>query len=339
MPVTPTPTPIGTSVNTLTLAAGTTGGVAIASTIDPAVDYLLIYTNSAGATQGINRNTLLGITGSPVGTSDTQVLTNKTVGTTNAVTQLDGSFTLKNTSDPTKIAVFSLAGITTGTTRTYTLPNATDTLVGLAATQTLTNKTLTSPTINSPTISNATITADTLSGYTSANNGTFYGIGITGSVITTAGSVGAGANATNGVQAAALATNAITLGYAQITTSFTTTSTAFVQVTGLTATVTVPAGGRRIKITAYTFLLNNTASSNAANLSIWDGAVVSGTQLAQATIAPQAANEGGSVTCMAIVTPAAGSKTYNVGASITTSGTVSVGAATAAPAFILVEAI
>jgi len=41
----------------------------------------------------------------------------------------------------------------TNTNQTLTLPDVTDTVAGIAATQTLTNKTLTSPTISSPTIS------------------------------------------------------------------------------------------------------------------------------------------------------------------------------------------
>jgi autotransporter-associated beta strand protein len=67
--------------------------------------------------------------------------------------------TLTDTSDLSKDLTFTLSGATTAKTmtissshtddRTITLPDATDTLVGLATTDTLTNKTLTSPTITS----------------------------------------------------------------------------------------------------------------------------------------------------------------------------------------------
>lgn len=70
--------------------------------------------------------------GTIVGTTDTQTLTNKTLTTP-------------------IIATISNTG-------TLTLPTSTDTLVGKATTDTLTNKTLTSPTINTPTFSAGAVT-------------------------------------------------------------------------------------------------------------------------------------------------------------------------------------
>ena len=54
----------------------------------------------------------------------------------------DTAFTLTDDGDPTKKAVFELSGISTGTTRTFSLPNTTSELAILASTQTFTgNKT------------------------------------------------------------------------------------------------------------------------------------------------------------------------------------------------------
>lgn len=57
-------------------------------------------------------------------------------------TFLETAFTLQDDGDTTKQGKFQLAGLTTATTRTYTLPNATGTLVLSDAVQTLTNKTI-----------------------------------------------------------------------------------------------------------------------------------------------------------------------------------------------------
>lgn len=142
---------------------------------------------------------------------------------------------------------------------------------------------------------------------------------------------------TNAIGAASLATNAIKLGYAAITSTFTTSSTSFVQVTGLTSTVTVPAGGRSVKITVYAIDAYQGGSGGAHQVSIWDGTVGSGTQLQTVGIR-NGTNDGSVVTLTAVVTPAAGSKTYNVGYKVGTS-TGNLEASSAYPAFILVELI
>lgn len=84
-------------------------------------------------------------------------------GNTGVVTELKtGSIAIVDTTTATKKIAFAASGATAATTmtltavqtadRAITLPDATDTLVGKATTDTLTNKTLTSPTINAPTM-------------------------------------------------------------------------------------------------------------------------------------------------------------------------------------------
>lgn len=78
-----------------------------------------------------------------VGKATTDSLTNKTIsGSTNSISIYDANFTIQDDGDATKQAKFQASGITTGTTRTLTIPDASTTLVGTDATQTLTNKTL-----------------------------------------------------------------------------------------------------------------------------------------------------------------------------------------------------
>lgn len=85
-----------------------------------------------------------------VGSGKTLTLAGTFAATSGTVNVTDSTFSIKDNSDPTKIAQFQCGSITAGQTRTYTLPDVTDTLVSLTATQTLTNKTLTSPTLTTP---------------------------------------------------------------------------------------------------------------------------------------------------------------------------------------------
>ncbi len=60
----------------------------------------------------------------------------------------DNVFRVQDNGDATKQLAFECSGITTGTTRTLTIPNFDGTIATLAGTETFTNKTLTSPKIN-----------------------------------------------------------------------------------------------------------------------------------------------------------------------------------------------
>jgi len=158
----------------------TISSLTAASSIDPTADYVPIVTANINTTQKINRNTLLGITSSPVGINDTQTLTAKTL-------------TSPTISGPT------LSGTVTGT---YTLggtPTFPSSVVLTTGIQTLTGKTLTSPTINSPTITNAAISADAVTGYTTSNSGTIYGIAVTSGQISSALTLSQTLSLTNGL--------------------------------------------------------------------------------------------------------------------------------------------
>lgn len=62
-------------------------------------------------------------------------------------TVTDSDFTVQDGADNSKKFQFQASGITPSTTRTFTMPDANTTLVGIDVTQTLTNKTLTAPVI------------------------------------------------------------------------------------------------------------------------------------------------------------------------------------------------
>lgn len=165
---------------------------------------------------------------------------------------------------------------------TYTFPASTDTLVGRASSDTLTNKDLTSSTNVLPTT---------------------------------------------------------TLGYAQITSDFTSTTTgSYTDVTSLSVTVTVPSGGRRVKITAGGYYMNTTAGAGTnVELVCYDNT-------AAAIIGGTLQNNFGAFYAMlpAFVTshvPASGSRTYKLQFKTNVAGTFTLKASASIPAFILVELI
>ena len=93
----------------------------------------------------------------------------------------DAIFSLVNDTDPTKKALFSLSGITTGTTRTFTLPNTSSELAILAGTQTFTgNKTFSGTLTASGTVTVSAASASIGTATTTATYGMGTGATTTG---------------------------------------------------------------------------------------------------------------------------------------------------------------
>lgn len=81
-------------------------------------------------------------TGTMATLAGSETLSNKTIDNTNTVTVKDTLFTVQDNADTSKQLQLQLSGITTATTRTLTVPDASTTIVGTDTAQTLTNKTI-----------------------------------------------------------------------------------------------------------------------------------------------------------------------------------------------------
>jgi hypothetical protein len=103
----------------------------------------------------------------------------------------DAIFSLVNDADPTKKALFSLSGITPGTTRTFTLPNTSSELAILAGTQTFTgNKTFSGTLTASGTVTVSAASASIGTATTTATYG--MGTGATNTGVTKTVNLGTG---------------------------------------------------------------------------------------------------------------------------------------------------
>jgi len=193
------------STNTLTVTRGIDGSTGQAHSAGAVVRHMAIGRDYREANTHVEASSgVHGLTGSVVGTTDTQTLTNKTL-TSPVITSLslgDGSIVFEGATADSYETTLTAAEPTAD--RTVTIPNATTTLVGTDTTQTLTNKTIDSASntltgvvtlTGTQTLTNKTLTSPTITG-TGAIAGTFTGNltgNVTGTVSGNAGTV------TNGV--------------------------------------------------------------------------------------------------------------------------------------------
>lgn len=188
----------------------------------------------------------------------------------------------------------------------------------------------TSPTISSPTISSPTISSPTITG--SLGNISTGTITASGAATLSSTLAVTGATTLTGLLTAnggisIPSGNTMTVGsnpvWQYLGSSTTTTDTSFTslaQITGLSVSVTVPAGYTKVRISC---ILPQQYNSGAyvTTFSVWRGSVGTGTQVG-ADFNTQATGEasGNTFVFFALDTPTAGSVTYNIGG-VASSGT------------------
>lgn len=130
------------------------------------------------------------------------------------------------------------------------------------------------------------------------------------------------------------------IGARQITTAPTINTGTSTQVAGISCPVIVPTGRKvRISVCPGSKVANNNVSGSTT-LSIWDGTVNSGTQLAAATFDQHATvSEGAPASFFVVTTPGATSKTYNLGYATNGTGTSTISGSSTAPIIMTVELV
>ena len=133
--------------------------------------------------------------------------------------------------------------------------------------------------------------------------------------------------------------NPIVIGFKQITSNSTTSSTSAVALTGLSVPVIAPAN-RRVRIRVAGYNMYNDTVSHATVVDIWDGGVGSGTRIAAAAVVSGAANVYAPLTVQGFsYSTTATLKTYNAAFHVGAGSTATVEAGSDFPLQMTVELV
>jgi hypothetical protein len=177
--------------NTVTIVRGIDSSTAISHSAGAKVRHMAIGRDFRDANTHIETASAVhGLSGTVVGTTDTQTLTNKTLTSPTITTPTISSLTLGDGNIVFEGATANafettLTVVDPTADRTVTIPDATTTLVGTDTTQTLTNKTLTSPTITGTGTIAGTFTGN-LTGNVTGSSGSTTGNAATATALATA---------------------------------------------------------------------------------------------------------------------------------------------------------